>query len=62
MPKVNIIFNEDEFTEDELMLLKLAFALVDVAVESSRRDNYDVDRSNALYDLKHKLGIYDIVS
>lgn len=61
MPNVNISFSEDDFTEDELMLLRLAFGLVDVAVESARRDNYDVDRSNALYDLKHKLGVYEIV-
>ena len=51
----------DEFTEDELNLLKLAFALVDTVVESQRLDNYDVYMSNSLFHLKEKLGIYDLL-
>lgn len=54
-------FVEEEFTEDELLLLKLAFNLADTVVETQRRGNYDVDAGNSLFSLKEKLGICDIV-
>ena len=54
-------FTEEDFTEDELMLLKMAFSLADNVIHTLRTDNYDVYLTNALYDLKHKLGIYDIL-
>lgn len=52
---------KEDFTENELMLLKMAFRLVDDVVEIQRYDNYDVYLSNELYSLKNKLGIYDLV-
>lgn len=51
----------DEFTEDELNLLRLAFKLVDTVVEAQRVNNYDVDMCNSLFYLKEKLGIDDLV-
>ena len=54
-------FTEEDFTLDELMLLKMAFKLVDDVVEIQRTDRYDVCLCNALYDLKNKLGIGCIV-
>lgn len=55
-------WTKEDFTEDELMLLKMAFKLVDDVVEIQRYDNYDVYLSNVLYHLKKKLGIYDLVN
>ena len=54
-------FKEEDFTEDELFLLKLAFKLVDDVVEMQRTSNSDVYLSNELYDLEQKLGIYDLL-
>ena len=54
-------WQEEDFTEDELLLLRMAFRLVDDVVEIQRYDNSDVYLSNELYHLKEKLGIYDIV-
>ena len=54
-------FEEEDFTEDELMLLKMAFGLADNVVQTLRTDNYDVYLSNTLCDLEHKLGIYKLV-
>ena len=54
-------WQEEDFTEDELLLLRMAFRLVDDVVEIQRYDNYDVYLSNELYHLKKKLGIYNIV-
>lgn len=56
------VFTEDEFTPDELRLLRLAFKLVDDVVESQREDRYDTCMVNELFNLKEKLGIYDVVS
>jgi hypothetical protein len=56
-----ITFTEANFTSDQLMLLKMAFKLADDVVEIQRKDNYDVDLCNALYHLKERLGIGDIV-
>lgn len=52
----------EDFTEDELYLLRLAFKLIEDVVEAQRSDNYDVDMCNALYCLRQKLGVYDLVS
>lgn len=56
------IFTKDEFTEEELNMLKLAFTLADSVVEVQRQGNYDVYASNILFDLKEKLGIYDLLN
>ena len=54
-------FTEEDFTVDELMLLKMAFNLVDIVVETQKEDNYDVCLSNELFNLTLKLGIDDLV-
>lgn len=54
-------FTEEDFTEDELMLLKMAFSLADSAVDTLRTDNYDVYLTNTLCDLKFKLGVYELL-
>lgn len=56
------IFKEEDFTEDELVLLKMAFKLVDDVVEMQRTSNYDVHLVNELYNLKEKLGISRVVN
>lgn len=55
------MFTEEDFTTDELRLLRMAFKLIDDVVEMQRYDNYDVYMCNVLYDLKNKLGIYDLL-
>ena len=57
----NVSFSEDMFTNEELMLLKMGFNILDTVVESMRNGNSDVYMSNVLYNLKNKLGIYDII-
>lgn len=59
--EIDTKFTETDFTEDELMLLKMAFKLVDDVVEMQRCDNYDTYMCNELFHLKVKLGIDDIV-
>ena len=54
-------FKEEDFTEDELKLLKMAFKLVADVVEIQRQDNYDVYLSNELFSLENKLGVYELV-
>lgn len=54
-------FDKEDFTEDELMLLRMAFNLVDTVVETQRTSNYDVYLTNELYSLKEKLGIGDLM-
>ena len=54
------MFTKEDFTEDELALLKLAFELLDTAVCAMDRLNYD-NNANTVYDLKEKLGIYDLL-
>ena len=56
------IFKEEDFTEDGLMLLRMAFKLVNDVVEMQRADRYDVHLSNELYDLKETLGISELVN
>lgn len=58
-------FKEEDFTEDELTLLKLAFKLVDDVVETQRIFDSDAYictyMSNELYNLKEKLGISELL-
>lgn len=54
-------FKEEDFTEDQLMLLKMGFKLLDTIVEEERCGNSDVYLRNELFYLKEKLGIDDIV-
>jgi hypothetical protein len=53
-------FTKEDFTEEELMLLRLAFELLDTSVYTMDKLNYD-NNSNIVYDLKEKLGIYDLL-
>ena len=55
------IFTEEDFTEEELMLLKMAFRLVNEVVEIQRIDRYDNNLCNSLFCLKEKLGINDLI-
>ena len=50
-----------DFTEKELYLLKFAFKLVDEVVEMQQEWPLYVDMNNDLYNLKNKLGIYDLI-
>ena len=59
--QIRVEFKEEEFTEDELMLLRLAFKLVGDVVEYQRTSNSDVYLCNELYYLKEKLGINDLL-
>lgn len=56
-----VIINKQEFTKEELLLLKMAFTLVHDVLELQRVDNYDVDMLNVLYSLKEKLGIINLL-
>ena len=51
-----------EDLEEQVLLLRMAFKLVEDVVEMQRYDNYDVYMCNELYHLKEKLGIYDLVN
>ena len=55
------MFDKSIFTEDELILLKMAFRVLDVIVEEGRHLDYSGDYRNDVYYLKEKLGIYDVV-
>lgn len=54
-------WTKEDFTEEELMLLKMAFALVNDVVEIQRYDRYDTHLPNELYSLVYKLGISDLI-
>lgn len=57
------MINIEDLTDDEVMLLKMAFKSVEEIIEIQRYYHYcGVDLCNALYNLKEKLGIYDLVS
>ena len=58
---INVKFNESDFTDEELKMLKAIFKGADAVVQSARVDNYDTFMSNTLYSLTQKLGIDDIV-
>lgn len=55
------MFTKEDFTEDEMILLQMAFRMLDVAIDEQRRLFYGSDYRNAAYTLKEKLGIYDLV-
>lgn len=54
-------WQESDFTEDQLCLLRIAFKMVEDIVELQRQGNGDVFMSNELFHLKEKLGILDLV-
>lgn len=57
------MINIEDLTDDEVMLLKMAFKSVEEIIEIQRYYHYcDVDLCNALFNLKEKLGIYDLIS
>lgn len=56
-----ISFDKSEFTDDELLLLKMAFKLIEDVAEIERTSNSDVNRINAIFNLKEKLGIYEVL-
>lgn len=54
--------NIEELTENEIYLLKLAFRLANKVVEMQHRDPcYGLDMRDDLFNLKEKLGIYDLI-
>lgn len=57
------MINIEDLTDDEVMLLKMAFKSVEEIIEIQRYYHYcSIDLCNALFNLKEKLGIYDLVS
>jgi hypothetical protein len=56
-----MIFNKEDFTEDELILLKMAFKMLDAAAEESSKLFYGSDYRNEIFNLKEKLGIFDLI-
>ena len=55
------MFTKEDFTEDELTLLKMAFRMLDMVVEEQRYLYHCGDYRDDVYYLKEKLGIYDLV-
>ncbi len=55
------MFTKEDFTEDELILLRMAFKMLDAAVDEQRRLFYGSNYCNEVYNLKEKLGIYDLL-
>ena len=53
-------FREEDFTEKQLMILRLAFTLVGEVVETLV-DSEGVYLPDELYTLKEKLGVFDLV-
>ena len=53
--------DSDDFTAEELQLLKAIFSGADAVIESLRYGNSDVYWVNILYDLKEKLGIGNLL-
>lgn len=51
----------EELNEEELAMLKAIFKGAEAVVEARRQDNYDVYEVNTLFNLKLKLGIYDLL-
>jgi len=54
-------FTKEDFTEDELVLLIMAFRMLDIAIDEQRRLFHSGDYRDEVYNLKNKLGIYDLV-
>lgn len=59
---ISVKFEESDFTDEELKLLKAIFKGADAVVQSTKANNYDTFMSNTLYSLKQKLGIDDVVN
>lgn len=56
------MINIEDLTDDEVMLLTMAFKSVEETIEIMRYHYYcGVDLCNTLFNLKEKLGIGDIV-
>lgn len=56
------MINIEDLTDDEIMVLKMAFKSVEEIIEIQRYYNYgDLYIRDALFTLKEKLGIYEIV-
>lgn len=56
-----MIFNKEDFTEDELILLKMAFKMLDAAAKEYGKLCYGSDYGNEIFNLKEKLGIFDLI-
>lgn len=54
-------FTKEDFTEDELILLRMAFRMLDAAIEEERHLYYSGDYRNEVFYLKEKLGIDNLV-
>lgn len=55
-------FKEEDFTEEELVLLKTIFKLGEAMADGLRDTDYCVDSmSNTIFYLTEKLGINDII-
>ena len=52
---------KEDFTEEELIMLKAIFKGANAIIYSLREDRYDVYAANTLFHLEEKLGIYGIV-
>lgn len=56
------MINIEDLTDNEIMLLKMAFKSVEEILEIQRYHHCcSVDLCNDLFNLKEKLGIYDLV-
>ena len=55
-------FTKNDFTEDELMLLRIAFNSAQNVTEELQKNGYDSHLVNELFHLEEKLGIYNLVS
>lgn len=56
------MINIEDLTDNEIMLLKMAFKSVEEIIEIQRYHHYcEVDLCNTLFNLKEKLGISDLV-
>ena len=53
------MLNKEDFTEDELAILKLAFTLMDEVSEAMSRNPFYTDFRNDWWHLQKKLGVTD---
>lgn len=60
-PNTRHVFNKEDFTEEQLQLLKMAFKLVEDVVDIQKHGNYDDPLYNQLYKLEEKLGVFDLI-
>ncbi len=54
-------FKPEDFTDEELRLLRTIFNMADAMIQGLRDDNYDTYLSNQLYYLEEKLGILNLI-